>query len=510
MLVDDDAVDRESLRRAFRAARIDADVREAEGAEVALELLAADPGGFDLGIFDLHLPGRDGLELLTELRAAGVDLPVIFLTGQGSEERAVELMKAGASDYLPKGSLSPPRLLQSIRQTMRLARTERAHRAAEQALRESEAAFRRLAENLPDAILRCDRTGRQRYVNQRLPWSQATTVAELLGQTIGESGCDPVIAATLEAALQQALDGEPAEVTLRLAPGGSAARWLEVRFVPEGEAPVASALGIARDVTAEVVRHEDEQRRTEFERQLIGIVSHDLRGPIGAMLIGAQLLKRKLADGGDEGITRILDVLDRSGHRAKRMVSDLLDFTQARLGGGIPMHFADCDLAEVARQLVAETRTTYLHRGIDLAIEGPAVGHFDADRIAQALGNLVVNAITYSPPTEAVTVRVVGTETEVQIAVHSRGPTIPPATLPRLFKPFQRGQGAPAAVSDHDASRSVGLGLFIVDEIVQGHHGRIEVLSDAGVTVFTMILPRLAEGVGHPGACAPGCPVPLA
>ncbi|MCB9732011.1 MAG: response regulator [Deltaproteobacteria bacterium] len=513
LLVDDDRVDREIVKRAFRSAGISAEIVEAEAAEPALAKVAAEPDGFDLGLFDLRLPGRDGLELLTDVRARGSEMPVIFLTGQGSEEMAVELMKSGAADYLAKGSLSPDRLQRSVGQVLRLAATERARRDAERALRDSEASFRRLAENLPDCIIRFDAEGRYAYVNAAVPWRASSDADAVLGMTLAEAGAvEPELVATLADGLESALQGTSGQVTIYVPErvlvesgevpcadgdepddddddGDEVPRWLEVRFVPETASGAAqkSVLAIVRDVTAQVMRLEEEHRRAEFERQLIGIVSHDLRNPIGAMLMSVSLLTRKLDPKSDHTIERALDILQKSSQRARRMVSDILDFTKARLGGGIPMHPADIDLETVASEVVAETRAAHPERAVELVVEGSARGFFDGDRLAQAMSNLLVNAITYSAPTEVVEMRITDHRSEVCVAVTNRGETIPPDVLPRLFKPFQRGE---TKISDHGAGRSVGLGLFIVEQIVHGHRGRIEVHSEDRVTVFRMMIPR--------------------
>lgn len=519
LLVDDDEVDREIVKRAFRRTRLTPEIVEAEAAEHALAAVDAAGDGFHVGLFDLRLPGLDGLELLTEMRERGVDLPVIFLTGQGNEETAVELMKSGAADYLSKATLTPERLERSITHVLRLTATERARREAERALRESEANFRRLTENLPDHVARFDAAGRFVYVNAPIPWL-AADVPALLGHTLDELGADAPaeILSQLEAGLRAALAGEAGQITV-YAPLRAEAdddplveladedevdddalddddewvevpHWVEVRFVPEvppGGGP-RTVLAIARDVTAEVARREEEHQRAEIERQLIGIVSHDLRNPIGAVLMSSSVLSKKLAASEvDQAVHRALDVLAKSSHRAQRMVSDILDFTKARLGGGIPVSLARVDIAATVAELVGEMRATHPRRTIALHSGGEVRGTFDGDRVAQAVSNLIGNAIAYSHPDEVVTIAVEARYGEVIIAVTNRGPTIPEEVLPRLFKPFQRGEAQPG---DKNVSRSVGLGLFIVERIVQAHRGRIEVESSNGVTVFRMVLPR--------------------
>ena len=118
LVVDDDDVDRMAVRRSLKASGIDAEITEAEDATAALQQIRS--ASFDCALFDFRMPGSDGLELLRQIRADGVGTPVIMLTGFGDEQTAVDLMKAGASDYLPKNSLTPQRLGQSFRSVVRV------------------------------------------------------------------------------------------------------------------------------------------------------------------------------------------------------------------------------------------------------------------------------------------------------------------------------------------------------------------------------------------------------
>ncbi|HEX2022400.1 MAG TPA: PAS domain S-box protein, partial [Candidatus Thermoplasmatota archaeon] len=154
LLVDEDAVDRLAVIRSLREARIAATVEEREGCASALAAMRARP--FDLVVLDCFLPDGDAPSLLRDARAAGVRAPFVVLTGQGDEETAVEVMKAGATDYLPKSAATPERIAQSIRGAMRIHRAERAAALAERERRrldllekeargEAEEARRRLA-----------------------------------------------------------------------------------------------------------------------------------------------------------------------------------------------------------------------------------------------------------------------------------------------------------------------------------------------------------------------------
>lgn len=118
LLVDDDLVDRKAVHRALKAADIAAEVEEADSSARALALLQERE--FDCVLLDYLLPDGDGLMVVSEARARGIRTPIIILTGQGDEETAVRLMKAGASDYVPKGTITPERLAQSLRTAVRL------------------------------------------------------------------------------------------------------------------------------------------------------------------------------------------------------------------------------------------------------------------------------------------------------------------------------------------------------------------------------------------------------
>src|SRR5687767_1805124 len=120
LLVDDDEVDRLAVVRALRSAGVDSTLHEV--GSVAAAVTALDAHAFDCVLLDYQLPGGDGLDVLRTVKEDDTGTPVIILTGHGDEQTAVEFMKAGASDYLPKSSLSGDRLAQSLRYV-----TERRH-----------------------------------------------------------------------------------------------------------------------------------------------------------------------------------------------------------------------------------------------------------------------------------------------------------------------------------------------------------------------------------------------
>jgi PAS domain S-box-containing protein len=236
----------------------------------------------------------------------------------------------------------------------------------------------------------------------------------------------------------------------------------------------------ARDVTGE-------RDRAEFEQHLIGIVSHDLRNPLQAILLAARGLLR--LDTADEKTMRAAGRIQAAADRAVRLVADLLDFTQARTGGGIRVVRQLLDFHQRVRATVEEVEAVHPDRCVKLTSEGDATGSWDGDRVAQITENLLTNALKYSPAQSEVRVHTRGEADEVILEVHNQGPPIPPDLLPRIFSPMQR-----ASAEVDRQSRSVGLGLHIVRHLVEAHGGTIQVWSSKQEgTLFRVQLPKHAS-----------------
>ncbi|WP_164017832.1 PAS domain-containing protein [Pyxidicoccus trucidator] len=243
-------------------------------------------------------------------------------------------------------------------------------------------------------------------------------------------------------------------------------------------------VGAMQDVTERRAAELEAQRRAEFEQLLIGIVSHDLRNPLSAITMATTTLLRR--EGMDERQRKVMGRILTSAERATRMLRDILDFTQARLGGGIPMQPRAFDLHELTRQVVDEVQLANPERRLDIQCGGDGRGLWDPDRLAQVITNLVNNAINYSPEHCPVRVRTHGTRDTVALAVHNQGGAIPLELRSRLFEPMKRAERK----GTRD-SRGLGLGLFIVKHIVDAHGGSLRVRStEQDGTTFLVRLPR--------------------
>jgi signal transduction histidine kinase len=237
------------------------------------------------------------------------------------------------------------------------------------------------------------------------------------------------------------------------------------------------------DAQLRIRRHAaDRISQSDLERQLVGIVSHDLRNPIGAVRLTAALMLRR--EGRDERDVLALQRIVSVSERANRMIVDLLDYTQASLRGELPIRIAPIDLGEVARLVVDEHRASQPQREVRLLVDGDTKLEGDADRLAQVVGNLISNAIAHGSAEHPIVVTVRGVGRKVQVVVKNRGEAIPEAVQARMFKPFQRGDTGKAG------QRSVGLGLYIVEHVVRAHGGTIEVESVGGDNSFCVTLPK--------------------
>ncbi|MDB4985091.1 MAG: sensor signal transduction histidine kinase [Myxococcaceae bacterium] len=452
---------------------------------------ALDSCSYDLILSDYRVPGFGGDEALVVARDQCPDIPFIFVSGALGEETAIDLLKRGATDYVLKDRLE--RLVPSVDRALREAREKAERQRAEQLLREREQTLSTLMSNLPGMAFRRDleRPWRLRFASRGC---HALTGSEPEALYDCEQGWErfmhPLDVARFEEEARSAYAaGVQLTSTYRILTPSGQERWVWERSAAMAtpERGSQSVEGFATDITQQKAAEAEVSRRIEFEQQLIGIVSHDLRNPLNAITLGAARLIKQ--DGLQEATTRSVRRILASAERAARMIRDLLDFTQARLGGGIPLVPQLVDVAELLGQVVEEFEHAHPERKLDLVCSGPLLARCDADRIVQALTNLAGNAITYSAPGTAIGLHGHLAAGDVLLEVHNLGEPIPEERMLELFKPLSRG------VKTVDLqTRSIGLGLFIVDSIARAHGGGVTVRSNAEEgTTFVLRIPQQLE-----------------
>jgi PAS domain S-box-containing protein len=362
----------------------------------------------------------------------------------------------------------------------------RLHEAAQAELRQLSETLETFMANAPVGFAVIDPQFRYRRINQALADMNGVPVQDHIGRRVPD--VIPQFAEEAESLLRRVVETRQPLTGLRIdLPERDDQRHLLASYypleTPTGE--VDGVGGVIVDITDQTRAEQELRKDAELRERFMGILGHDLRTPLAAILLTAQALLRN--ENVPPGYIRSLQRIKDSGRRAERMVNDLVDLVRSRQGGGIPLVTEPRDLNDVCQDVVAELNATYPERTIELVRHGCCEGRWDPDRIAQLATNLIANAILYSPPETAVTVEIDGRDPKsVCLRVHNHGPPIPADLMPVLFDPFRRGSS-----NAGEQRRGLGLGLHIASEIARAHGGCIQVASTpmAGTT-FTVTLPR--------------------
>jgi signal transduction histidine kinase len=225
---------------------------------------------------------------------------------------------------------------------------------------------------------------------------------------------------------------------------------------------------------------DDEQVREIF----IGMLGHDLRTPLSAILSAAAVLRRRARS--DEE-AKLPDIILRSSRRMARLIQDMLDMSQSRMGGGVRIVREEVDLADIVANAIAEVEGALPSGRFDADALGNTTGFWDGERLAQVMTNLLSNAVKHGAQFEPVRIRIDGRKkAQVVVQVTNQGAPIPLDLLPFIFDPFRHGHPRRDA-----RAKGVGLGLYIAERILAAHGGTVSARSSAeDGTTFTIVLPR--------------------
>ena len=497
LVVDDDELDRLAVRRCIQQSGIGARADEAQSAAEALQRL--DESSYDCVLVDYYLPGEDGLGLLRRIRETAPDTPVVMFTGRGDEDVAVELMKAGAADYLPKSSLSPERLASGVRHALEVTRAAAARRRAEEELRAEEARFRTLANVIPQLAWMADAAGERYWCNDR--WFEYTG-APPDGVAEWRTYHHPDHLERVDAGLRRSVEsGQPWEEMHPLRCHDGTYRWFLSRALPirGADDAVTGWLGTSTDITD---RRRADELRAEAEklvtvRTLAGGVAHEINNRMMVALGFSQFL----LDDPDVPEDRRRDVMQiqRAADRAAAVARQLLSYSRraAQQARAIPLDTAIGELLPTVERLLGERQRLVT----DLRCPDPI--SIDVNHLDQMVTNLVLNARdamatggTLTLTTVAVTAAA-GKET-------AAGHPIPPArygvlsiadtgtgmtreTLARIFEPF---------FTTKPVGQGTGLGLSVVEGLLDQSGGYAAVESTpGGGTTFSLYFPLVPDAV---------------
>ena len=442
----------------------------------------------DLVLTDVMMPGLDGFELLARLRAepATKEIPVIMLSARAGEESRVEGVDAGADDYVVK-PFTARELVARVRAHLRIARMRQ---AAAKALRASEERLRSVIENSRDGITLLD-----------LKTSRYLLLSPAQRELIGFS-MDEVNALSPDQLIDRFHPDDLAEsiaqrnrVLSGMDPGGApfeyrwktkegTYRWFSTRhkLVRDNDGKPVALVGVTRDITA---RKLDEaallQAKRDLEEadrrksQFLAVLSHELRNPLAPVKTSLRILDRVAPD--SEQAARAKEVVRRQVDVLSHLVDDLLDVTRIT-SGKIRLQLARIDLCELVRRTIEDHHLLFEKSQIEVHAEIPSAAIYvdgDSNRIAQVVGNLLLNAAKFTPSGGRVTVEAArdGETREAVLRVRDSGVGIEPDLLSHLFEPFMQADATLA-----HSGGGLGLGLALVKGLVEQHGGSVEAHSD--------------------------------
>jgi signal transduction histidine kinase len=490
LVIDDDALDRKKVRRAFHTAALPVDIEivEAETWAQATEHIAQQK--IDCILLDYQLPDADGLHIVHELRQQGVVVPIVMLTGQGDERIAVELMKAGSTDYLSKEDLQANLLVQSVRNAIRLREAE-AQTAA--AIRDSLSHLRFVAE-----------AGRVLATSLDVP-----TIVEHLAQLVVPqlaTWC-AIDLATHDGQLVRKLDypAEPSVLPVQLdTPGlmvpissrGQMHGTLHIARAVSEQPFAPTDLALAQELAQRAAisfdnaqLYEQAREAVRIRDEFLSIASHELRTPLTSLLGYVQLLERRALREGflQDRDQRALRVVVEQATRLNKMISSLLDVSRLQ-SGQFSLHNMPLDLCVLVRHIVEEMRPTLDRHTLELELAASSIMLLgDEVRLHQVVLNLLQNAVKYSPEQGTIHIKLRKTGPWAELAVSDQGIGIPAEAIPNLFHRFYRAKNA-----DEQQVSGIGLGLYVVHEIVALHSGYVTVESQIGHgSTFTVRLPLM-------------------
>nr|WP_246408910.1 PAS domain-containing sensor histidine kinase [Parvularcula dongshanensis] len=331
----------------------------------------------------------------------------------------------------------------------------------------------------PDLMCIVDRERRFVAVNPSwtptLGWSPEEIVGQPFSSFLHSDDVEPT-----HAAFARTLSGEPVrrfENRYRTKDGGH--RWLSWVAVPEGEHIYASA----RDVTEDKVREQtitDQREEADLREQLLAVLGHDLRNPLGAVVAGIRLLAKE-ADG-----PRSHDVLRQmraSTVRMEELIGNMMDFARVRLGDGLGLDREPCaDLDARVRHVIEEIEQAYPDARIELDMDLGGAPVCDGDRVMQVFSNLLGNAVTHGTRGSPIEVTLGDADGRLSLSVCNRGEPISDHARETLFQPFFKGEA-------RTSPQGLGLGLYICAQVAEAHGGRLDVTSDEALTCFTLDVP---------------------
>jgi PAS domain S-box-containing protein len=439
---------------------------------------------WDLILSDFNMPRLTGLQALGIVRSVNPDVPFIVVSGAIGEETAVELMRAGAQDFIQKGNLL--RLVPAIQRELSESESRSRRQQAEKRQRELEVRFEVMANAIPQLAWMAEPDGSIFWYNQRWYEYTGTTFEQMKGWGWKSVHHPDHVNRVVETMSRTLKTGESWEDTFPIRSRVGEWRWFLSRSVPirDADGKVIRWFGTSTDITDQLRIQNELKEKETFLRQaleardhFISLASHELKTPITSLNLQTQYLERLIQRNHcDLIIKKLPDYLALSRRqlaRVSNLVEDMLDVSKISTGQ-LKVVPVEADFSRAAQAVISNFEFEAKTRGCELKLNSPPSlpGRWDIRRLEQVLMNLVSNALKYGC-NGGIEMNVIPLNRRVRVEVVDHGPGIAKKDQLRVFGRFER------AISENEVS-GLGLGLFICRKIIEAHHGKIWVESELG------------------------------
>ena len=486
LLIEDEAGHAALIQRALRG--VVGSVEHVSDGKSAIEAISNTLP--ELVLCDLHLPDISGVDLVESIRSARPDLPIIVMTSSSRIEDAVSVMRSGAWDYMVK------EFEVKFQERLQLVIVRTAERKVQQLrefiVRAERDAFSAAVRTAQDGMAVLERNGEVTFANESFysfcslldydsDSGEMPNIISLLGS--GETPVSQQLAEQLE--LDEGDLLWRTEVGLEDPRQEEEARYFELVLssIIIGGGEGAPGLDVRRYViwVRDITRKKEQEK---FQRDVLSSTSHDLKGPLGAILTSVELL----SDPDSLGKLKSSELITRVGSCARNCVNLIDELLSARRiqDGVLVVRPREYKVNELLEDIVLDYLQMAKAKNIELKFK-PTSGEISvyADKLGlhRVLSNLVSNAIKFTDNGGVITLSGRRGRKGTRIVVSDTGCGIEPEALPNLFSKYSR-------LDKHTEVDGTGLGLFVTKNIMDAHNGTVEVQSQVGVgTTITLAFP---------------------